>query len=143
MYRDMCVAVVVPAHNEELLVARVIETAPELVDHVIVVDDASTDDTSRAAEAVGDPRAEVHRLPENQGVGGAIVHGHRRALELGCDVSVVMAGDAQMDPAYLPRCWTRSPTARPPSPRPTGSTARARSPACPGTASSATSGCRS
>ena len=45
----------------------------------------------------------MHRLPENQGVGGAIVHGHKRALELGCDVSVVMAGDAQMDPEYLPK----------------------------------------
>ena len=102
MYRDMRVAVVVPAHNEELLVGTVVATAPEFVDHVIVVDDASTDGTSEAAEAVGDPRTEVHRLPENQGVGGAIVHGHKRALELGCDVSVVMAGDAQMDPAYLP-----------------------------------------
>ena len=45
----------------------------------------------------------MHRLPENMGVGGAIVHGHKRALELGCDVSVVMAGDAQMDPEYLPK----------------------------------------
>jgi glycosyltransferase involved in cell wall biosynthesis len=103
VYRDLRVAVVVPAHNEELLVATVVTTAPEYVDHVIVVDDASSDATSRAAEATGDPRLEVHRLPENQGVGGAIVHGHKRALELGCDVSVVMAGDAQMDPAYLPK----------------------------------------
>ena len=103
MYRDVCVAVVVPAHNEELLVGTVIKTMPDLVDHVIVVDDASSDATSEAARAMGDPRVEVHRLPENQGVGGAIVHGHKRALELGCDVSVVMAGDAQMDPAYLPQ----------------------------------------
>ena len=102
MYRELRVAVVVPAHNEELLVGTVIRTAPELVDHVIVVDDASTDATSEAAKKVDDPRLEVHRLPENQGVGGAIVAGHKRALELGCDVSVVMAGDAQMDPAYLP-----------------------------------------
>ena len=102
MYRDLRVAVVVPAHNEELLVGSVVTTAPELVDHVIVVDDASSDATSEAAKAVDDPRLEVHRLPVNQGVGGAIVTGHKRALELGCDVSVVMAGDAQMDPAYLP-----------------------------------------
>ncbi len=102
MYRDMRVAVVVPAHNEELLVGTVIATAPDLVDHVIVVDDASTDGTFQAAKSVDDPRLEVLSLPENQGVGGAIVTGHKRALELGCDVAVVMAGDAQMDPAYLP-----------------------------------------
>jgi len=101
LYRDMCIAVVVPAHNEELLVGTVVTSAPAFVDHVIVVDDASIDATSTAAVAVPDARVEVHRLPENQGVGGAIVFGHKRALELGCDVSVVMAGDAQMDPAYL------------------------------------------
>src|SRR6187551_2760949 len=99
----MRVAVVVPAHNEELLVGTVVETAPDLVDHIIVVDDASSDATSEAARKVDDPRLEVHRLPENQGVGGAIVHGHKRALELGADVCVVMAGDAQMDPEYLPQ----------------------------------------
>jgi len=103
VYRDMRVAVVVPAHNEERLVATVVTTAPALVDHVIVVDDASTDATSDAARATGDPRLEVHRLEENQGVGGAILAGHARALELGADVSVVMAGDAQMDPDFLPQ----------------------------------------
>lgn len=102
MYRDLRVAVVVPAHNEERLVGRVVSTAPELVDHVIVVDDCSTDGTSAAARAAGDCRLEVHRLPENLGVGGAIVAGHRRAIELGADVSVVMAGDAQMNPDHLP-----------------------------------------
>lgn len=102
MYRDMRVAVVVPAHNEERLVGTVVTTAPALVDHVIVVDDASSDATSEAARATGDPRLEVHRLPENEGVGGAILAGHARALELGADVSVVMAGDAQMDPDFLP-----------------------------------------
>jgi glycosyltransferase involved in cell wall biosynthesis len=102
VYRDLRVAVVVPAHNEERLIATVITTAPELVDHVLVVDDASSDGTSEAARAAADARTEVHRLPENQGVGGAIVAGHKRALELGADVAVVMAGDAQMDPRFLP-----------------------------------------
>lgn len=102
LYRDLRVAVVVPAHNEERLVGTVVSTAPDLVDHVIVVDDASTDGTARAATAVGEKRCEVIRLEKNRGVGGAIVTGHRRAMQLGCDVSVVMAGDAQMDPDYLP-----------------------------------------
>jgi glycosyltransferase involved in cell wall biosynthesis len=98
----MRVAVVVPAHNEEKLIARVIETTPGFVDHIIVVDDASPDRTSESARSVGDPRVEVIRLEQNQGVGGAILTGHDRALALGADVSVVMAGDAQMDPRYLP-----------------------------------------
>lgn len=102
MYREHVVAVVVPAHNESQLVARVIEGCPDLVDHVIVVDDASTDGTSDAAMATGDPRLAVITLAENQGVGGAILTGHQRALELGADIAVVMAGDAQMDPDYLP-----------------------------------------
>ena len=102
MYREMSVAVVVPAHNEERLVGRVVETCPAFVDHVIVVDDCSADGTSDAARAVGDPRLDLVRLESNEGVGGAIAAGHKRALDLGADVSVVMAGDAQMDPEHLP-----------------------------------------
>ncbi len=102
MYRDLKVAVVVPAYNEERLVGQVVRRSPEIVDHIIVVDDASSDATSEAARATGDPRLEVLRLAANEGVGGAIAAGHHRALELGADVSVVMAGDDQMDPAHLP-----------------------------------------
>jgi glycosyltransferase involved in cell wall biosynthesis len=102
LYEGHRIAVVVPAHNEERLIATVVKTAPDLVDFVIVVDDASGDATADAARGAADPRLEVHTLPQNLGVGGAIKFGHRRALELGADISVVMAGDAQMDPAYLP-----------------------------------------
>ncbi|MEU8122748.1 glycosyltransferase family 2 protein [Spirillospora sp. NPDC049024] len=102
MYKDLTIAAVVPAHNEEALIEKTIKGMPELVDHIVVVDDASTDETARRAAAVGDPRVRLLRHERNTGVGGAIVDGHRAALELGADVNVVMAGDAQMDPDYLP-----------------------------------------
>lgn len=102
MYNGLRVAVVVPAFNEEALIGRTVSTLPDLVDHVIVVDDASADATAEKARAAGDDRVEVIIHQRNQGVGGAILSGHRRAIEMGADVSVVMAGDAQMDPDHLP-----------------------------------------
>jgi len=102
VYKRLRIAVVVPAHNESAHIATVIRRMPRLVDHVIVVDDASPDDTFAVATAAARKRTEVIRHEVNKGVGGAIVTGHRRALELGADVVVVMAGDDQMDPAFLP-----------------------------------------
>ena len=102
MFRNLKIAVVVPAFNEEKLVGRTIRNVPDYVDHIVVIDDRSTDDTSGAALATADPRLMLIRHEKNTGVGGAICDGHKAAIELGCDVSVVMAGDAQMDPAYLP-----------------------------------------
>src|SRR5438445_3430620 len=102
MYRDLAIAVVVPAYNEARLIGKTISTVPSFVDHIVVVDDCSTDGTSGAALAVGDPRVTLIRHERNTGVGGAILDGHRRVLGLAADVSVVMAGDAQMDPDYLP-----------------------------------------
>ncbi len=102
MYKELTVAVVVPAYNEERLVGPTVGGIPDFVDHIIVVDDCSTDATAERAQAVGDQRMQLVRRQTNGGVGAAILDGHRMALELGADVSVVMAGDNQMDPAYLP-----------------------------------------
>jgi glycosyltransferase involved in cell wall biosynthesis len=102
MYKGLSIAVVVPAFNEEDLIIKTVGSMPPLVDRVIVVDDASTDATAERALASGDPRLDLVRHGRNMGVGGAIVSGHRRAIALDADVAVVMAGDAQMDPAYLP-----------------------------------------
>lgn len=102
MYKGKKICVVVPAYNEGELVLKVIDTAPELVDHIIVIDDASKDNTYEIAKSSKDKRVIVIRHEKNQGVGGAIMTGHKKMLELGDDISVVMAGDAQMDPKYLP-----------------------------------------
>ena len=102
MYKGARVAAVVPAFKEERHIGTVIETMPDFVDHIVVVDDCSPDGTSAAAVATADPRLHLIRHEINQGVGGAIITAHRAALDLGADINVVMAGDAQMDPAYLP-----------------------------------------
>ena len=95
------VAVVVPAHNEEKLIAETIRGIPEFVDRVYVVDDRSTDGTVSAVRALRDPRVELIEHEHNVGVGGAIITGYQRALAERVDVTAVMAADAQMDPADL------------------------------------------
>ena len=102
MYKGAVVAAVVPAYKEESMIATVITTMPEYVDHIVIVDDCSPDGTSDVVRALGDPRVTLIRHEVNKGVGGAIITAHKAAVELGSDVNVVMAGDAQMDPAYLP-----------------------------------------
>lgn len=97
----MQISVVVPAYNEGRLIARTLASIPSYVQHVVVVDDASADDTAQRAQALGDPRVEIVRHSENRGVGAAIVTGYRTAFARGADVCAVMAGDGQMDPADL------------------------------------------
>jgi dolichol-phosphate mannosyltransferase len=99
------VVVVIPAFNEAPRIARVVERVPQIAEHVIVVDDASTDTTSNVLRAVRDPRLRVITHAKNRGVGAAIVTGYRAAIALTRapnDAFVVMAGDGQMDPSDLP-----------------------------------------
>jgi len=101
MLEGKTVAVVVPAYNEERLIAETIAGIPEFVDRIFVVDDKSRDATAERAGAAVDPRVEVLVHEKNQGVGAAIVTGYKRALAERVDVTAVMAGDNQMDPAEL------------------------------------------
>ena len=101
MYKDRRIAVVVPAYNEARHVGGVLRSVPEYVDHVIAVDDCSTDDTPSVIASGGDARVVSLRTPENQGVGGATMLGYLKALELGCDVAAKMDGDGQMPPEHL------------------------------------------
>ena len=93
----------VPAHNEQRLILKVLQTMPDWVDRVFVVDDASTDQTSEIVRRhiKEDPRVKLIRHSQNGGVGAAIRSGYQATLEDGCDLAVVMAGDAQMDPDDL------------------------------------------
>lgn len=93
-----------PAYNEEKLIFKVIEGMPDYVDKIIVVDDASSDKTAKQVEKYQRKlknRLVLIRHRVNQGVGGAIVSGYKRALKEKIDVIAVMAGDNQMDPGDL------------------------------------------
>jgi glycosyltransferase involved in cell wall biosynthesis len=100
------VGVVVPAYNEEKLIERTIRAMPPFVDRIIVVDDCSRDRTAEIVQNMADEfgaRLVLIRHERNQGVGGTIVTGYKRAMEEECEVTAVMAGDAQMDPRDLIR----------------------------------------
>src|SRR6266566_7121733 len=103
MFEGKRVAVVVPAHDEEVLLPQTLAGIPDLVDRVYVVDDASQDETAERAReaAAADPRIEVVVHERNRGVGAAIVSGYERAIADRIDVTCVMAADNQMDPADL------------------------------------------
>jgi glycosyltransferase involved in cell wall biosynthesis len=105
MYQEHRIAVVVPAYNEQALIDRVIETMPECVDRIVIVDDASQDGTvdvvRRYMPQMGE-RLLLIQHETNQGVGGAIATGYKWCRDHEMDVAVVMAGDAQMEPANLP-----------------------------------------
>jgi len=104
MYKGNSVGVVVPAYNEELLISRVIDTMPDYVDHIIVVNDHSRDRTAEIVQEYVEcskGRVVLISLSFNQGVGGAIAEGYKWCRDNEIAVSAVMAGDAQMDPNDL------------------------------------------
>jgi glycosyltransferase involved in cell wall biosynthesis len=86
-------------------ITSVLETIPPYIKHIIVVDDASPDSTADhvTASAKNDERILLIHHPSNQGVGGAMVTGYRKALELGAQIVVKIDGDGQMDMDHLPR----------------------------------------
>ncbi len=104
MHKGKKIGVVVPAHNEEELIGRVMETMPDFVDRIIVVDDGSSDRTASVVEEHRgslEERLVVLKHGENKGVGASILTGYKWAKDNGMDVVGVMAGDGQMKPEEL------------------------------------------
>lgn len=95
------VAVVIPAFRVARHIENVIRGLPDFVSDIIVVDDASPDETAQIVGSLADPRIHLLRHERNGGVGAAMMTGYRHALELGAHVVVKMDGDEQMDPAFL------------------------------------------
>lgn len=106
MFKGKKIIVVMPAYNA----ARTLEMtyrevmAQEIVDHVIVVDDASRDETLRIA--AGLPRVTVFAHPENLGYGANQKTCYRMALERGGDIIIMVHPDYQYTPKLIPAMAT-------------------------------------
>ena len=99
MYEWWLIGVVIPARNEAEHLPGVLDSIPKFVDKVVVIDDGSNDGTGKLVGG-----AELVTL-DGEGVGAAIDSGHQHLLKLFDDkfISVVMAGDGQMDPDDMER----------------------------------------
>ncbi len=105
MYKNKNLAVVIPAYNEEKMISQVLNTMPDFVDIIIVIDDISTDSTSEIVLSHTSylcNRVVLLNYQHNQGVGAAIITGYKYAVSYEISLVAVMAGDGQMDPDDLP-----------------------------------------
>jgi len=91
---------VIPAHDEKKYISGVVKKTKQYVDEVIVVDDASSDNTKELAEKEG---AIVLRHVINLGLGGTLKTGCEAALLLGADVMITLDGDGQHNPEEIPK----------------------------------------
>lgn len=106
MFQNQRVVVVMPAYNAARTLLQTYRevVAHDFVDLVIVVDDASHDET--AALARGLERAQVHVHPDNRGYGANQKTCYRLALEAGADIVVMVHPDYQYTPLLLPAMVT-------------------------------------
>lgn len=94
------IIVVLPAYHAVRTLTRTYGAIPQdWVDEVILVDDASSDDTAVLARSLG-IRTFVH--PHNRGYGGNQKTCYREALTAGADIAVMVHPDFQYDPAFIP-----------------------------------------
>jgi len=102
MYNDKKVVVVMPAYNAAKTLIPTYEEvmAQGCVDRIVLVDDASQDDTSGIAEALDNVR--VFTNEENLGYGGNQKICYRLALEEGADIVIMVHPDYQYTPKLIP-----------------------------------------
>ena len=97
-------AVVIPCFNVQNHIEKVVLGIPDDIKWIIAVNDCSTDGTAALLDQLSSKNPKVIGIhhPKNRGVGGAMLSGYAKALELKVDIVIKMDGDGQMDPAYIP-----------------------------------------
>jgi glycosyltransferase involved in cell wall biosynthesis len=101
MYKNKKVVVVLPAYNAALTLEKTYKEIPfDLVDEVILCDDASKDHTVRVAGELGITHIIIHE--KNKGYGGNQKSLYNKALELGGDIVIMLHPDYQYTPLLIP-----------------------------------------
>lgn len=101
MYNGKKVIVVLPAYNAALTLEKTYKEIPfDLVDDVILCDDASKDNTIEVAKEIGIRHVISHE--KNKGYGGNQKSLYNKALELGGDIIIMLHPDYQYTPKLIP-----------------------------------------
>jgi glycosyltransferase involved in cell wall biosynthesis len=102
MYKGNKVVVVMPAYNAARTLVQTYHEVREqgVVDHIILVDDQSRDDTVTVARSLPDVQVHVHEV--NRGYGGNQKTCYRLALEAGADIVIMIHPDYQYTPKLIP-----------------------------------------
>ena len=100
----MIITVVIPCYNVAKHIKDVICNIPDSISYIIAVNDCSKDDTESILLKLANENKKIIyvRHEVNQGVGGAMITGYKRSMELNADITIKMDGDGQMDAAYIP-----------------------------------------
>ncbi|MBC2717652.1 MAG: glycosyltransferase family 2 protein [Desulfobacteraceae bacterium] len=102
MFNGKKVIVIMPAYNAEATLKRTYDevVAQKIVDLVIVVDDASSDETTQLARTLPNTLVQTH--PKNKGYGANQKTCYRLALEQGGDIIIMVHPDYQYTPKLIP-----------------------------------------
>jgi glycosyltransferase involved in cell wall biosynthesis len=101
MYNQKKIVVVLPAYNAEKTLEKTIREIPmDLVDELILCDDASKDNTVKRAKELGIEHVISHET--NKGYGGNQKSLYNKALELGADIVIMLHPDYQYTPKLIP-----------------------------------------
>lgn len=94
------VTVILPAYNAAQTLERTVDDIPrEWIDEIILVDDASTDETVKIAQKLG---LKVFVHSQNKGYGGNQKTCYKEALKLGTHIVIMVHPDHQYDPSFVP-----------------------------------------
>jgi glycosyltransferase involved in cell wall biosynthesis len=102
MFKNRKIIVVMPAYNAAKTLRKTYDEVMEqgIVDLVILVDDASCDETSAIASSLPHTKVFVHE--RNKGYGGNQKTCYRKALEAGADIVIMVHPDYQYTPKLIP-----------------------------------------
>mgnify|MGYP001359987952 CR=1 FL=1 len=99
---DFKIAVVIPAYKVKNQIKTVIKSIPKYISAIYVIDDCCPEKSGKVALTCKDKRIKLIKHKENQGVGGAVISGYKRALQDNMNIVIKIDGDGQMDAKLIP-----------------------------------------